>query len=144
MLSECQKKPLRSASASRYSVLASAIILCLVATQEVIAAPDACYQASFIASKLGLAAVRCNFPDSEEVRKPLALFYDVAKHACGPGVPSKWPGSSAAVTALNNEMESQGRGTVCGRIYGEFLNMTPGSGPPQSSSAACQRFPNLC
>jgi hypothetical protein len=89
------------------------------------AEPNNCTQASFLFSKLAVAAVNCNFPDSPEINKPLAVFADVARHYCGNGPASRWPGTKVGGMAFYKEVRSKGRGAVCGRIYGEFLGARP-------------------
>jgi hypothetical protein len=90
-----------------------------------LADPSNCYQSSFLFSKLAVASVNCNFPDSPEIKKPLAAFLDVARHFCGNSPPHKWPGTKAGGMAFYKEVQSKGRGAVCGRIYGEFLGARP-------------------
>ncbi len=82
---------------------------------------DACKQTSFIFSKLAVASLNCNFPDTEEVRRPLAAFLDTAEHFCGSGSPSSWPGTKSGGMAFYGEIKREGRKAICNRIYNELL-----------------------
>ena len=84
----------------------------------------ACYQTSYVAGKLAVAALNCNLPDNESVRRSLAVFGDAAERACGGGKPHQWLGSEAGAKAFYAEVRRQGRAAVCGRITREFLEMS--------------------
>ena len=88
------------------------------------AQPDACAQSAFLFSKLAVASINCNFQAS----KALAVYADAAKHFCGKGPASKWPGSKGGAMAFFDEVKKQGKATVCARIGGEMIgleNSTP-------------------
>jgi hypothetical protein len=82
------------------------------------AEPSACKQASFLFAKLAAASTNCNLQAS----KSLARYADVAKHFCGPGPASKWPGSRAGAIVFYTEVKELGREAVCERISKEMEN----------------------
>jgi hypothetical protein len=84
----------------------------------------ACDQSSYVFGKLAVAALNCNLPDNESVRRSLAAFLEVAEHLCGGGKPDKWPGTEAGGKAFYAEVRQQGHNAVCGRITREFLEMS--------------------
>jgi hypothetical protein len=84
----------------------------------------ACDQSSYVFGKLAVAALNCNLPDNESVRRSLAAFLEVAERLCGGGKPDKWPGTEAGGKAFYAEVRQQGHNAVCGRITREFLEMS--------------------
>jgi len=103
-----------------------------------------CYEASFIFAKIAVASINCNFPNSEDTNKALAYFGKIGTNFCGNGPAANWPGSTSGAQAFYEEIQNKGRGSVCGRIYGEVLDLDPRSPKGKSENSACKRFPNLC
>jgi hypothetical protein len=83
------------------------------------AEPSACKQASFLFAKLAAASTNCHLQAS----KSLALYADVAKHFCGPGPASKWPGLRAGAMVFYTEVKELGREAVCERISREMISL---------------------
>ena len=74
-----------------------------------------CRESAFLFSKLTIGSISCDLPASPM----LAVFTDTAKHLCGPGPASKWPGSQAGANAMLDELKHDRAGT-CARLASEL------------------------
>jgi hypothetical protein len=79
----------------------------------------ACTQSAFLFTKLAVASINCNFQAS----KSLAFYADMAKHFCGSGPASSWPGAKAGAMAFYTELNARGRTAVCDRISKEMTDL---------------------
>jgi hypothetical protein len=100
-------------------IVFAAVMLIAGASAEGAAAGSACTQSAFLFAKLAVASINCNFQAS----KSLAFYADMAKHFCGSGPASSWPGTKTGAMAFYTELGARGRTVVCGRISKEMTDL---------------------
>jgi hypothetical protein len=82
---------------------------------------EACARISSAFAKIWTATIRCRFPKTDEMARPIAAVYLAAERACGGVSQEKWTGARSGEAAFEDEVGKKGQDAVCKRIRDELI-----------------------